>query len=703
MVLTDEQQQIIDDVIQGQHVSVTALPGSGKSMVAYELIRQSVSDTSVILIMYNRSLADATASNLKRLDLDPSRTVKAFTFHGLASSLSGTVCHNDRDIANAITALNSAASPPAWHMDDFSLLIIDEAQDMRPDFMRLVHYMIQTACRERKRLRVVVLGDPKQLLYGFYKHKRADARFLTLSHVLLATINDRGWKQRQLTCSFRSTQQVASVLNALIPAHAMVPGGPTDGPPVSVVLCDYWNAEKTAMKLIRLVSEYNPEDVMILCGSLNSRSPAKPMVKALVRHGFPVHVQRSGDLRDVVPVSATSSAGKVCFKTFHASKGLEAKLVIVLYRGSIFQPLPNSVYVAITRSTERLVVFQNVKASSLEEVNSLPKIGSSNLIVSSYGAVQPTLVSSRDGVGASDTKVRIEDVEKIFEYLDPDLLVQLETQIQTTYLNSGCSVFDDEKVYTRLFDVRTGDGRSINVADILWSTMTLATQYFRTRKLPAVVLKLGKSSDPAILLLYQKGQQVLRMSVPFVADPWAIEHLDMKLQAFAMFAVALDACTTFGEKIGQLTHFDFSMASPLVRRVHRILEQMQKYIPALHTPFGAHRTRKVSPKLAVKSSPTLVSPACVFNLIHRPVTELEDLLSMALHLCIQGLDYGYVSNVYTGELIMVHLPTVEHRKFVDNALMARDSCVDDLADPQFILKHCLPQQHTAGSDTVDSP
>ena len=79
MPLTEEQQCIIDDVKAGHHVSVTATPGSGKSKVAYELIRQCTDDLSVVALMYNRSLCDATTEQIKLLDIE--KTGKSRRFH----------------------------------------------------------------------------------------------------------------------------------------------------------------------------------------------------------------------------------------------------------------------------------------------------------------------------------------------------------------------------------------------------------------------------------------------------------------------------------------------------------------------------------------------------------------------------------------------------------------------------------------------
>jgi superfamily I DNA/RNA helicase len=359
MQLTTEQQGIIDDVKGGQHVSVTALPGSGKSRVAYELIRQCTDDHSVVLIMYNRSLCDATTEHLGRLDIDTARKVKAFTFHGLASSLTGTACHNDRQIVEVL----KSKTQPEWYMDDFTLLIIDEGQDMRPGFMQLVHYMLQSACVNRARLRIVLLGDPRQLLYGFYNHNRADARFLSLGHVLLRPVNKRTWEQRQLTRSFRSTVPVTNFLNVLIPGHRMLSSG-NAGPPVTLDVCNLRTFEPAA-KILRIVSRYPPEDVLVLCSTLGPTSPARKLVRTLVRHGSAVHVQRSGPLRDTSPVPLAGHTGRIRFKTFCASKGLEAKLVIVLNGRSLFQGIENSLYVALSRSMQELVIFQDVGPTSV--------------------------------------------------------------------------------------------------------------------------------------------------------------------------------------------------------------------------------------------------------------------------------------------------------------------------------------------------
>ena len=322
-MLTPQQQSIIDIVIRGNHVSVIAMPGSGKSRVSYELIGQCTDN--VLLLMYNRGLCDVTTEYIKSKSICVDRKVKAFTFHGVVSSLSGSDCHNDRQISYM---LKNMKHEPTWPMSDFTLLIIDEVQDMRPDFIHIVHYLIESVCTSRDKLRIVLLGDPKQLLYDFYNHNRADTRFLTLGDIIFRPTNDRVWEKCTLTKSFRSTIPVTNFINALLPGHNMQSGG-VHGPPVSMIVCDIYS--ETSAKLLLLTTMFDPEDIMVLCASLNRNSPVRHAVRTLVAHGVPVHVQRSGNIRELVPTTQENTTGCIRFKTFCSTKGLEAKLVVVYH------------------------------------------------------------------------------------------------------------------------------------------------------------------------------------------------------------------------------------------------------------------------------------------------------------------------------------------------------------------------------------
>ena len=681
MSLTTEQQDIIDHVRSGHHVSVDALPGSGKSRVAYDLIRQCTDDQVVIMIMYNRSLCDASLAQIRKLELAPSRQVQAFTFHGLASSLTGTVCHSDLQILQALGSLRQ--NRPTWIFENFTLLVIDEAQDIRPVFMTLIHYLIRSVCVERSRLRIVLLGDPRQLLYGFYRLNRADSRYLSLAQHLLRTCNTFPWKHCRLTCSFRSTPAIACFLNALVPGQQMVAGG-VGSAPVILDVCDVYTLDPSS-KILALVSPYSPEDVLILCASLNSRSPAQKMVRTLVRHGIPVHVQRSGDLSGAGPPTAPLLSGRIRFKTFCASKGLEAKLVVLLNTESLFQNMPNSLYVALSRSQAQLVVFQQASVTSHTEIQELlQSVQASDLTV-----IQNTKRPfPQERYLPPDRPSRPkQNAEDLFTYVDPQLLLPLEARLQLT--SSGEASFEDEEFYVRMFEVTNSAGLVFNVRTILVTAMRLAVEYFRTRKLLPRIVALETSEDPYIRQLSLRGQRLLGIRLPFHEDPWCLEQLYVWLPAFAMFATALDARQSFDDKITGLDDFGFILCPPIIRRVRRILEQMYKYIPDTTTKFSIRRCRRIDQQ-NLYSQPTLRTPACLYSLVHQPLLNPEDHLTMAVHLCVHRVEYGYVSNIYTGSLVQVYLPLENQCTFLRATLRARDCCEDDLPDHEFLLRHQLP-------------
>ena len=385
MRATAEQQSAIQSVLDGCHVQIQALPGSGKSTLFYELIKQC-EDETIIVMTYNRLLNDKTTHHIKQLQATFPRVaqkhIRSYTYHGLASVLGGEICHNDIQLSLTLESLQSGVRRAAFALESFSLLVIDECQDMRPLFFRLVQWVIMHVCTNRRKLRIVLLGDHRQLLYDYYNTDRADSRYLTLGHKLLWPVNRRKWRQHYLTRSFRSTPAVSQLLNALVPDHAMVPrdmDGTTDCRPVTVHVCDLYKDVVTIL-VRRYLSDPSsifhtrPRDIMILAPSLNKNSCMRRVVRALARHGVPVQVRRSGDIADmnvsgsaIVP-EQEMSRGVQC-STFCSAKGLEAPFVFVLHDRPLLRDLPNSSYVALSRSMLEMVVFQHHVHVGTEELS----------------------------------------------------------------------------------------------------------------------------------------------------------------------------------------------------------------------------------------------------------------------------------------------------------------------------------------------
>jgi hypothetical protein len=339
---------------------------------------------------------------------------------------------------------------------------------------------------------------------------------------------------------------------------------------------------------------------------------------------------------------------------------------------------------------EELVIFQDVSWTSLEDIQTLrDQLQHSDLSV----------VTNKHSKCRQESRRPVPDVdvdrpapptkyvvETLFQYVDPELLAPIEKMVQRTPL--GEDQFGDQEAYARMFDITTDTGQCVNVRNIVTGAIRLAVEYFRTRQIPKIVMGLQRSRDPPVARLFQRGMLVLRMHVPHVVDPWDPQQLYMKLQAFAMFSTAIDAFASFEEKIVDLTDFGFIMHPMVVNRVQRLLQQLSKYIPRTQTPFSVQRHRQTG-QVKIYSTPTLCSPACIYSMVHKPSTDIDDLLCMAVHLVVHGLEYGYVANVYTGDLEQVYFPERDHVSFLEQVVEARESCEDDLDDSGFIRRHRL--------------
>jgi hypothetical protein len=338
---------------------------------------------------------------------------------------------------------------------------------------------------------------------------------------------------------------------------------------------------------------------------------------------------------------------------------------------------------------EELVIFQDVGPISMEEIHELrAKLTHVDLsvVTNKHSKCKPVCraVTTTPPDVSLQTKYF---VETLFQYVDPELLKPIESMVQSTSLDAT-SLFDYDESYARVFDITTERGQCVNVRNIVTAAIRLAVEYFRTHKIPKLVADLQRSRDPYVIRLCKRGMMVLQMHLPNIADPWDIRQLYMKLQAFAMFSTAIDAFSSFEEKIADLSDFGFIMQPMIISRVGRLCDQMQKYVPNMSTPFSI-RTCLQTEFAKIYSTPTLRSSSCIYAMLHKPGTDIDDILCMAIHVAVHGLEYGYMSNIYTGSLTQVFMPKHEHTVFIEKVLHARESCELDLDDTGFIRRHRL--------------
>lgn len=286
-------------------------------------------------------------------------------------------------------------------LPDFDVLVMDEQQDMTPILKRFVDKVIRDkgyagkaaakkpkrskAKSEQQSLRVVVLGDRRQELYGF---NNADSRFLTMASrpEVFGYINSEGWTSADLTTSRRLTQQNVQFINQQmlklssdlsIRAVKYQDEHGISYPRPRYVICDpQKDVLKEVSRLLDSGKNLSPADIIVLAPSVRGSSAALHLANDLALKDIPVF-RSDSDHADVVPEVAR---GKVLICTYHQAKGIERKAAIVMgfdqdyhtwYNKVLLPPTAtsNPQYVAATRAVEHLVLIHNYRRESLPFVS----------------------------------------------------------------------------------------------------------------------------------------------------------------------------------------------------------------------------------------------------------------------------------------------------------------------------------------------
>jgi hypothetical protein len=352
---SDEQALIVKHVVKGDNVVVEAVAGSGKTTTVM-FIAEAMGKGKVLQITYNKQLKfevreKVVARKIKNLIIN--------TYHSLAVRYYDENAHDDLKLKQIIT---NNIKPR--YIDQFNVLIIDEKQDMTPDYYHFIHKFIHDMnfCGN-----VVLLGDRYQ---GVYEFKNADSRFLTMGSQLYGPTN---FVSLSLQESFRVTTQIAWFVNYVMLGYKRIISNKKGKHPVYYYKRNIFSCH---LEFGRILTEfmkkgYKADDIFILAPSLKNGSPVKKLENVLVEQDVPIYFAKNED--DGMDEEVIK--GKIVFTTFHQAKGRERKICLIYgFDESYFNfhakdkdrdVCPSELYVATTRASEILMVIENDKENPL--------------------------------------------------------------------------------------------------------------------------------------------------------------------------------------------------------------------------------------------------------------------------------------------------------------------------------------------------
>jgi nucleoside-triphosphatase THEP1 len=353
MILSIEQQHILNEVTTGDNVIVDAVAGTGKTTLILAIAKE-LTTKRILQITYNKSLKFEVRAKIKE---EGYTNLNVHTYHSLAVCYYSSTAHVDNEIKKII----DNDTVPNIAIPIIDILVIDEAQDMTLLYYQLIVKYIKDI---GKPVQLIILGDYMQ---GLYEFKGSDVRFLTHAQEIWEEnpyLQSKTFKKCTMKMSYRITNQMCSYVNNVLLGEQRMEAC-RDDTSVQYIRNSGYNIETIiCVEIAKLIGNgANPSEIFILGPSVK-RGMVRRLENALVERNIPCHVP----MIESTDIDQRVIDGKVVFSTFHSVKGRQRKYVFVLgFDNSYFKyftktmeipKCPNTLYVACTRSTGCLYLLE---------------------------------------------------------------------------------------------------------------------------------------------------------------------------------------------------------------------------------------------------------------------------------------------------------------------------------------------------------
>lgn len=374
-----EQSEIITDC-QTHNLIVDSVAGSGKTTTNM-FIAKRYPEQNILLLTYNAKLKLETREKAKEWGLS---NIEVHSYHSFCVKYYSKTAFTDAGITKFLKQKVTGESKLTKKYD---IIVIDEAQDMSNTYFALV-------CRiwrdnNNSNCKLIICGDVNQCIFRF---NGAESRYISLAELVYAEFRSGvPWKTLRLATSFRCPIEVTQFVNKCVLKSDRMHGARGIGHKPRYVICDTFGyttqrnpkASRPYQEVMYYLKQgYKYEEIFIIAPSIKagsgnsqslgqSQSPVRRLANALSTAGIPIFVPAG----DEDKLDEDVCHGKLVFASFHQVKGLERKAVIIFNfdasyfkyysKGSDPKVCPNELYVALTRTKERMTMFHHVGNDAL--------------------------------------------------------------------------------------------------------------------------------------------------------------------------------------------------------------------------------------------------------------------------------------------------------------------------------------------------
>jgi len=424
---SEEQQKIIDALKNKQNVIVNAVAGSGKTTTILGIAKQ-MPDINILQITYNKALKLEVEEKIKQQKL---KNIKIYTYHGLCC---GCYDHEARSDDKIIEILkNDNKLKPRKTPIQYSIVVIDEAQDMCNIYFKLVYKFLKDI---NYKVNLLILGDNLQ---GIYEFKGADSRYLTLADEIFISHNP--FVKLTLNTSYRLTQTIARFINEVMMDKRISINAPKIGDPIKYFKINTNDANEIgdiAKIVINLIKggDALADDFFILAPSIKNMKPLKYLENYLVRNNIQCFVPISEDtqLKDKI------IKNKIVFTTFHQSKGRERPYCIIIGfdnsyfsyydKESDFNVCPNTLYVAASRASKQLILIEDIYNNTCSFIK-MPYLVDGGIGLNKDGGVD---ISNSDKIDDKiEENISLNDIETFVKISKITVNKNIKQKTQTEY------------------------------------------------------------------------------------------------------------------------------------------------------------------------------------------------------------------------------------------------------------------------------